>query len=207
MRPLTDQTPKPLLEAGGKPLIAWLIERLARAHFTDIVINVAHLGDRIEAALGDGARWGVAIIYSREVEALETAGGIATALPLLGSGPFIVVNGDLFTEFDFATLETPRDTLAHLVLIDNPLHHPSGDFALNERLVANDGPVRYTFSGIGVYQPALFAGIAAGTKYQLATVLRPAIEAGRVSGEHFRGSWVDVGTPDRLAELDRALRR
>lgn len=206
MRPLTDQTPKPLLEAGGKPLVAWLIERLARAHFTDMVINVAHLGDRIEAALGDGSRWGVTIRYSREIEALETAGGIATALPLLGTDPFIVVNGDLFTEFDFTTLEAPRDTLAHLVLIDNPPHHPSGDFALHDGLVTNDGAVRHTFSGIGVYQPALFAGIEAGTKCQLASVLRPAIDGGRVSGEHFRGRWLDVGTPDRLAELDRALR-
>jgi MurNAc alpha-1-phosphate uridylyltransferase len=207
MRPLTDQTPKPLLEAGGKPLIAWLIERLARAHFTEIVINVAHLGDRIEAALGDGSRWGARIRYSREAEALETAGGIATALPLLGTDPFIVVNGDLYTDFDFSTLEAPRDSVAHLVLIDNPPHHPSGDFALNERRVANDGPVRYTFSGIGVYRPALFESVAAGTKCQLATVLRPAIDAGRVSGEHFKGLWLDVGTPQRLADLDRALRQ
>jgi len=206
MRPLTDQTPKPLLEAGGKPLVAWLLERLARAHFTDVVINVAHLGERIEAALGDGTRWGVTIRYSREAEALETAGGIATALQLLGTEPFVVVNGDLFTEFDFTRLEPPRDALAHLVLIDNPPHHPSGDFTLHERRVSNDGAVRYTFSGIGVYHPALFEGIAAGTKCQLATVLRPAIDAGRVSGEHFGGRWLDVGTPDRLAELDRALR-
>jgi MurNAc alpha-1-phosphate uridylyltransferase len=207
MRPLTDATPKPLLEVGGKPLIAWLIEALARAGFHELVINVSHLGARVESALGDGRRWNMRIRYSHELEALETAGGIANALPLLGPDPFVVVNGDVHTDFDFSTLTPPQgDALAHLVLIDNPSHHPAGDFALQNGRIALDGAQRYTFSGIGVYDPPLFAGIPAGTKCQLAAVLKPNIAAGRVSGEHFAGRWCDVGTPDRLKALDRALR-
>ena len=207
MRPLTDALPKPLLEAGGKPLIAWTIEALVRARVSDIVINVSHLGSRIESALGDGRRWDVRIRYSHEAEALETAGGIANALPLLGTAPFIVVNGDIHTDFDFATLAAPSGgDLAHLVLIDNPGHHPDGDFALEGARVANDGGVKLTFSGIGVYHPSLFSHIPAGTRFQLAAVLRPQIAAGRVTGEHHRGRWADVGTPERLAVLDRALR-
>jgi MurNAc alpha-1-phosphate uridylyltransferase len=207
MRPLTDATPKPLLEVGGKPLIAWLIEALARAGFHELVINVSHLGARVESALGDGRRWNMRIRYSHELEALETAGGIANALPLLGPDPFVVVNGDVHTDFDFSTLTPPQgDALAHLVLIDNPSHHPAGDFALQNGRIALDGAQRYTFSGIGVYDPSLFAGIPAGTKCQLAAVLKPNIAAGRVSGEHFAGRWCDVGTPDRLKALDRALR-
>lgn len=205
MRPLTDVTPKPLLAVGGRPLVVWLIEALARAGFRDLVMNVSHLAPRIEAALGDGSRYGVRIAYSHEPEALETAGGIAYALPLLGNACFAVVNGDIHTDFDFATLREPDDALAHLVLVDNPPHHPAGDFALAGGRLANDGAARYTFSGIGVYHPALFSGIVAGAKCQLAAVLRPQIEAGRVSGEHFRGRWTDVGTPERLAALDRAL--
>jgi MurNAc alpha-1-phosphate uridylyltransferase len=207
MRPLTDATPKPLLDAGGKPLIAWTIEALARAAVTEIVINVSHLGDRIASALGDGRRWKVRIRYSHEDEALETAGGIANALPLLGTTPFIVVNGDIHTDFDFTTLAPPQGgDVAHLVLIDNPVHHPGGDFALNEGRVANEGASKLTFSGIGVYQPSLFTHIAAGTRGQLAAVLRPQIAEGRVTGEHFRGRWADIGTPERLQALDRALR-
>ena len=207
MRPLTDATPKPLLEVGGKPLIAWLIEALVRAGFGELVINVSHLGARVESALGDGRRWNMRIRYSHELEALETAGGIANALPLLGPDPFVVVNGDVHTDFDFSTLTPPQgDALAHLVLIDNPSHHPAGDFALQNGRIALDGAQRYTFSGIGVYDPSLFAGIPAGTKCQLAAVLKPNIAAGRVSGEHFAGRWCDVGTPERLKALDRALR-
>jgi len=207
MRPLTDATPKPLLEAGGKPLIAWLIESLAGAGFRELVINVSHLGARVESALGDGRRWNVLIRYSHELEALETAGGIANALPLLGREPFAVVNGDVHTDFDFSTLAAPKSgDLAHLVLIDNPAHHPTGDFALEGRRVALEGTPKYTFSGIGVYDPSLFADIPAGTKCQLAAVLKPNIAAGRVSGEHFGGRWCDVGTPERLKALDRALR-
>jgi len=207
MRPLSDATPKPLLDAGGKPLVAWTIEALARARVRDIVINVSHLGSRIESALGDGRRWDLRIRYSYEAEALETAGGIANALPLLGTAPFIVVNGDIHTDFDFTTLAAPAGGgLAHLVLIDNPAHHPGGDFALEGARVANDGPARLTFSGIGVYHPSLFSHIPAGERCQLATVLRPQIAEGRVSGEHYRGRWADVGTPERLKTLERALR-
>jgi MurNAc alpha-1-phosphate uridylyltransferase len=207
MRPLTDATPKPLLEVGGRPLITWLIEALARAGFRDLVINVSHLGARVESALSDGRRWNVRIRYSHEEEALETAGGIANALPLLGGEPFVVVNGDVHTDFDFATLHAPmKSDVAHLVLIDNPPHHPAGDFALQDGRILLDGALKYTFSGIGVYQPALFSEIAAGTKYQLAAVLKPNIAAGLVSGEHYSGRWCDVGTPERLKSLDRALR-
>jgi MurNAc alpha-1-phosphate uridylyltransferase len=209
MRPLTDATPKPLLEAGGQTLVARLIERLAVAGFGDLVINHAHLGHKIEAALGDGARLGVRIRYSPEATALETAGGIAQALPLLGPGPFAAINADLHTDFPFAALRTVLrgDDLAHLVLVDNPPHHPLGDFALADGRVRNAGAPMLTFSGIGVYAPALFAGIARGEKAQLAPLLRRAADAGRVSGAHFRGRWVDVGTPERLAALDAELRR
>ena len=209
MRPLTDATPKPLLAAGGKPLIVWTIERLSRAGFREVVINVSHLGESIESALGRGERWGIAIRYSREAEALETAGGIAAALPLLGEAPFMVVNGDIYTEYDFARLaRVPAArgaSAAHLVLIDNPPHHPAGDFALAaERVSAAAGP-RYTFSGIGVYTPRLFDVVPPGGKYQLATLLRPHIAEGNVSGEHYAGRWIDVGTPERLRVLDNDL--
>jgi MurNAc alpha-1-phosphate uridylyltransferase len=210
MRPLTDDTPKPLLEVAGKPLIVWTIEALARADLRELVINVSHLGERIERALGGGGRWDVQIRYSREAEALETAGGIARALPLLGASPFIVVNGDIHTDFDFRGLRDHApdggERLAHLVLVDNPAHHPAGDFALSGHHVANDGARRYTFSGIGIYHPHLYSDIAAGAKPQLATVLRPQIDARRVTGEHYAGSWADVGTPERLAALDQSLR-
>ena len=210
MRPLTDTKPKPLLDAGGKPLIVWTIEALARAGFHEIVINVSHLGDRIMDALGDGRTWGVQLSYSVEADALETAGGIATALPLLGESPFLVVNGDIYTDFDFSEIRSvvPKrgEVLAHLVLIDNPPHHPSGDFSLNgTRIVSLERP-QYTFSGIGVYKPALFAGIPAGTKRQLSVVLRPQIDTGRVTGQHYAGRWYDIGTPERLSALDRILR-
>ncbi len=210
MRPLTDDTPKPLLEAGGKALIVWLIEALARAGFTQLVVNVSHLGSRIERALGEGRRWGVHIAYSSEREALETAGGIAQALPLLGAAPFLAVNGDIHTDFDFSSLAQalPADgaRLAHLVLVDNPAHHPAGDFALTGPLVANEGAQRHTFSGIGVYHPALFASVQAGTRHALAPLLKPQIAAGRVTGEYYGGRWTDVGTPQRLRALDSALR-
>lgn len=211
MRPLSDRLPKPLLEAGGKPLIAWHIEKLARAGFTTIAINHAHLGQLIEDTLGDGTRFGVELVYSREAEALETAGGISTALPLLGSACIAVINGDVFTDFDYARiahavrqLERGAD-LAHLVLVDNPEHHPGGDFALASGRVALDGGPRLTFSGIAAYRSAMFAGIAPGTKAKLAPLLREHIAAGRVRGEHHRGRWLDVGTPERLAELNRSL--
>ncbi len=215
MRPLTDATPKPLLKAGGKPLIEWHIERLAQAGFRELVINHAHLGTQIEAALGDGSRYGVSLRYSPEAEALETAGGIAQALPLLGDRPFVVVNGDIFCDYDFARLRPrlehlaaagPSALMAHLVLVDNPPHYPGGDFALAQGQVAAAGRHLLTFSGIGVYRPELFAGIAPGEKAKLAPLLRQQIAAGRVSGEHFPGYWLDVGTPQRLDELDARLR-
>lgn len=214
MRPLTDVTPKPLLAVGGKPLIVRIIEALRCAEVRDVVINVSHLGDQIEAALRDGHELGVGIRYSREPEALETAGGIAAALPLLGTDPFLVINGDLYTEYAFAGLaaraaawkERADATLAHLVLIDNPAHHPRGDFGLADDRVLADAPQRYTFSGIGLYRPALFSGIAAGEKRPLAQLLRAAMARGAVTGEHFCGVWQDIGTPERLHALDAALR-
>jgi MurNAc alpha-1-phosphate uridylyltransferase len=208
MRPLTDATPKPLLAAGGKPLIVWLIEALARAGFRDLVINHAHLGARLEAALGDGAGWGVRIAWSREGEALETAGGIATALPLLGDAPFAAVNGDIHCDYPFERLHTalPDDADAHLVLVDNPPQHPDGDFTLDHGRAGNAPAPRLTFAGIGVYRPRLFDGIAAGTRAPLAPLLRAAADRGRLSAERHAGAWTDVGTPQRLAELDARLR-
>ncbi len=214
MRPLTDTTPKPLLPAGGKPLIVWHIERLARAGFRELVINHAHLGDQIEAALGDGSRHGVSIRYSVEAEALETAGGIAQALELLGDQPFLVVNGDVYCDYDFSTLRPRLERLAGskaeleawLVLVDNPGHHPAGDFCLGEDKVSDEGERKLTFSGIGCYRPALFAGIAPGEKAKLAPLLRRAMAQGRVGGEHYAGCWVDVGTPQRLEQLDAELK-
>lgn len=214
MRPLTDHTPKPLLEAGGKPLIVWHLERLARAGLREVVINHAHLGAQIEAALGDGARWGLAITYSPEPEgALETAGGIANAFPLLGQdAPFLVINGDTWCDWDVTrALQLPaQNHLAHLVLVPNPPHHPRGDFVLNGREVGADltigGAQVHTFSGIGIYRPQLFAGIERGQPAKLAPLLRAAMAAGRVSGELHGGRWVDVGTPQRLAALDAELR-
>jgi MurNAc alpha-1-phosphate uridylyltransferase len=219
MRPLTDHTPKPLLQAGGKPLIVWHIERLRAAGFIHIVINHAHLGQLIESALGNGAELGVSIDYSREASALETAGGIATALPLIESDVFTVVNGDIYCEYDFNRLAEPMARLAsghdqaHLVLVDNPPHHPQGDFVLDGGRVTNaevpltPHPARFTFSGIGVYHRTLFAHTPAGEKAPLAPLLRLAIDAGRVSGERYAGRWEDVGTPARLNALDEELRQ
>jgi MurNAc alpha-1-phosphate uridylyltransferase len=206
MRPLTDATPKPLLRAGGKPLIVWHIEALVRAGIRDIVINHAHLGPLIEAALGDGARFGAAIRYSPEGEALETAGGIAHALPLLGDEPFLVVNGDIACDFDFTRLASlGAARRAHLVLVPNPPHHPQGDFVLRHGRVSAEGEPKLTFAGIGLYAPRLFAGIVRGARAPLAPVLRAAMGEDAVSGELHAGRWMDVGTPGRLAELDRLL--
>jgi MurNAc alpha-1-phosphate uridylyltransferase len=203
MRPLSDSVPKCLLEVRGKSLVAWLLEALARSGVRDIVIN--HAGHMIEAALGDGRRFGVAIRYSPEAEALETAGGIANALPLLGEAPFLAVNSDVFCDFDFSGLVTHAldGQLAHLVLVANPPHHPRGDFALRGSRVTDAGDPKWTFSGIGLYQPALFASVKPGSKGQLATLLRAAMTRGLVSGEIHRGEWYDVGTPTRLAELNQ----
>jgi MurNAc alpha-1-phosphate uridylyltransferase len=211
MRPLTERVPKALLEAGGRPLIAYLIERLARSGYTDVVVNISHLAGMIERELGDGSRYGVRIRYSREAQPLETGGGIAYALPLLGDAPFLVVNSDIYCDFDFARLAAPAallssgSALAHLVLVDNPPHHPGGDFALAAGKVSAGDRARLTFSGIGVYAPALFAEVTRGARCQLATLLAPAMALGQVSGEHYRGLWMDIGTPQRLEALERAL--
>jgi MurNAc alpha-1-phosphate uridylyltransferase len=201
-----------MIAAGGRPIIVHVIERLARAGFVDLVINVAHLAEAIERDLGDGARFGVRIAYSRERTALETAGGIAYALPLLGDAPFVVSNCDVYSDFDFCRLRNAaerfsrRSLAAHLVLVDNPEHHPAGDFWLEDGKVAASGAGgRLTFSGMGAYSPTLFAGVTAGSSCQLATLLRPAMTRGEVSGEHHRGRWMDVGTPERLASLERVL--
>lgn len=205
MRPLTDRVPKPLLKVGGRTLIERLIGQLTAAGFRELVINHAHLGQQLEQYLGDGSRFGVRIEWSREPEgALETGGGIVQALPLLGGAPFLVVNGDIWTDFPFAGVRRDLEGLAHLVLIDNPPHHPQGDFALDHGRVRADGPVRLTFSGIGVYRPELFRDCQPG-KFPLAPLLRAAMAQGMVSGEQYHGTWLDIGTPERLAELDRRL--
>nr|WP_155450735.1 nucleotidyltransferase family protein [Allochromatium palmeri] len=201
MRPLTDHTPKPLLQAGGKPLIQHHIERLAAAGLRELVINHAHLGQQIEAALGDGSAFGVEIRYSPEAQALETGGGIFQALPLLGAEPFLVVNGDVWTDVDLGGLTISAGDLAHLVLVDNPPHNPEGDFALSDGRVRSEGRPRLTFSGIGLYRPELFDGQTPGA-FPLAPLLRQAMANGRVGGRHHDGHWFDIGTPERLAALD-----
>lgn len=207
MRPLTDHTPKPLLTVAGRPLIEHTIRQLAAAGFTELVINHAHLGQQIETALGNGNRLGAEIVYSPEGEALETAGGIVNALPLLGKDPFLVVNGDIACDFPYASLKERPIALAHLVLIDNPEHHPQGDFNLTDSgLVKDENDRRLTFSGIGVYHPELFAASPPG-KSKLAPILRQAMAVSQVTGQHYRGFWMDIGTPERLQALDERLRR
>ncbi|MGZ5053733.1 MAG: N-acetylmuramate alpha-1-phosphate uridylyltransferase MurU [Methylobacter sp.] len=203
MRPLTDHTPKPLLQAAGKPLIEYTIEQLVAAGFIDIVINHAHLGLQIEDRLGNGNQLGATISYSPEGEqALETAGGIINALHLLGDEVFLVVNGDIATDFPFAELKNRTVDLAHLVLTDNPEHHPEGDFGLDKSgLVVTNNIEQFTFSGIGLYRPELFNDIPVGP-CKLGPLLRQAIAVGRVSGQKMDGFWMDIGTPERLQELD-----
>ncbi len=201
MRPLTDHTPKPLLPVGGKPLIQFHIEALAATGFRQLVINHSHLGGQIEAVLGDGSQWGVTISYSPEGAALETGGGIYNALPLLGDEVFLAVNGDIRTDYGFKLPELRPGCLAHLVLVDNPGHNPTGDFTLERGLIRNRGQVRYTFSGIGLYHPRLFADCCSGA-FPLGPLLRQACGRGRVSGEHYLGRWTDVGTPERLRYIE-----
>ena len=211
MRPLTDLTPKPLLAVGGKPLLFRHLEKLAHAGFGTVTINHAHLGEQIEAAVGDGSRWDLEVRYSAEAEALETAGGIRNALPLIGRRSFAVVNGDVYCDYDYAGLAAAVDrladahSLAHLVLVDNPPHYPDGDFCLDDGLVRAFGRQLLTFSGLGAYRAELFEPISRGEKHALAPLLRSQMPGGKVTGEHYRGLWSDVGTPGRLAELDARL--
>jgi MurNAc alpha-1-phosphate uridylyltransferase len=219
LRPLTDHTPKPLMMAGAEPLIGWHLRRLKLAGITRLVINHAWLGDKLEQALGDGHAYGASIDWSREGVALETAGGIARALPLLGDEPFVVVNGDVLTDLDFSLLKQQAQKLdgvahlAHLLLVDNPPHHPQGDFTLQANGQVSIDPAlpgkRLTFAGIAAYHPVMFAALAqkGEGKAPLLPLLLPAMEQNVVSGEHFEGLWLDVGTPERLQEADRIARQ
>ncbi|WP_411383665.1 N-acetylmuramate alpha-1-phosphate uridylyltransferase MurU [Pseudomonas sp. L7] len=206
MRPLTLHTPKPLVPAAGKPLIEYHFEALARAGVRDVVINHAWLGQQIEDHLGDGSRFGLKIRYSPEGEPLETGGGIFKALPLLGDAPFLLVNGDVWTDYDFKRLCQPLEGLAHLVLVDNPGHHGRGDFRLDGTRVVDgdDTPGTLTFSGLSVLDPKLFESCQPGA-FKLAPLLRQAMAAGQVTGEHYPGQWIDVGTLERLAEVERLI--
>ena len=203
MRPLTDHTPKPLLPVAGKTLIEHTIKQLVAAGFNDIIINHAHLGQQIEQHLGSGQQYGATIHYTPEGEqGLETAGGIINALPLLGDAVFLVVNGDVATDFPFAELKNRAVDLAHLVLVDNPEHHPQGDFSLDDTgKVTEKDAEKLTFSGIGLYSPELFSNIPAGSG-KLGPLLRQAMSSRRVSGQKFAGFWMDIGTPERLQELN-----
>ena len=205
MRPLTLTTPKPLLKVAGIPLVVWHLEYLAHVGFKDIVINIAHLGDKIPLALGDGKNWNVNIEYSDEQEegGLESAGGIVKALPLLGNDTFLVVNGDVFTDYEFQDKRIlGKGILAHLILVPNPLHNPEGDFALDGNRVVDNR--QYTFSGIGYYSPELFENLSYG-KSLLAPLLREAMKEGMVTGELHEGEWLDIGTPERLEALNIKL--
>ena len=203
MRPLTEHTPKPLLRVGGKALIEYHIESLIAAGIEEIVINHAWLGEQIEKTLGSGERFGINLRYSAEGNALETAGGIIRALPLLGD-IFIALNADIWTDYPLGELPDSPEGLAHLVMVDNTPHHTQGDFALQDGRLNVEASPRLTFSGIGVYRAELFAGLTDGVR-PLGPLLRKAMQAGKVSGEHYHGQWMDVGTPERLAELDRQL--
>ena len=213
MRPLSDAIPKPLLRVGGKPLIVWQIEALARAGYRTLVINAAHLAPQLVAALGDGAALGVRIDWSLEPEPLETAGGIATAMPWLPAGPVLVVSGDVWTRFDYASLAARADAMArdgapprvHLVMVPNPAFHPSGDFALEGSQIRRTGPTMLTFGNIGLYDTALLRELPRGVKLKLLPLYHDWIARGLVSGERYDGPWANVGTPDELAALDAAL--
>ena len=205
MRPITDSLPKPLVRVAGKPLIDWHLGALARAGFREVVVNTSWLAPQLHAALGDGSAWGVSISWSDEGPVpLETGGGIFRAVPLLGPGPFLVVNADIWTDIDFGRLHLPREAYAHLVLIANPAHHPRGDFGLEGERVVNRESERFTYSGVGVYSPEFFAGCTAG-RFPLLPLLNRAIAASRLTAEVHRGQWCDVGTAERLASLSARL--
>jgi MurNAc alpha-1-phosphate uridylyltransferase len=203
MRPLSDHTPKPLLEIHGKALIVWHIEKLASIGFKEIIINIAHLGYKIPLALGDGSKWGVKLIYSNEQKegALESAGGIIKALPLLGDETFLVINGDIWCDYEFDINFDLGDNLAHLILVPNPKHNPDGDFAIEDNRLFNYGEKKQTFSGIGYYSPKLFEGLTS-QKSELAPLLREAIQKDKISGSLHTGRWYDIGTPQRLKEIN-----
>jgi MurNAc alpha-1-phosphate uridylyltransferase len=209
MRPLTDRVPKPLLAVAGKPLIVWQIERLAAAGVTELVINHAHLGAQIEAALGDGRRFGVRIVYSPEAEALETAGGIAQALPLLGDDPFLVVSADIYCECDYgqllADMRLDDGAMAYLWMVDNPSWHPGGDFVLRDGRLQLDGSQKLTYANFGVFRPGMFAGIVPGTKLPLRPLFDQLIPAGRIQAARLDALWDNLGTPAQLAALDAQL--
>lgn len=206
MRPLTDHTPKPLLKVADKALIEYHIEGLVRAGFTDIIINHAWLGEQFEQVLGGGRRYGAHLQYSPEgATALETGGGIFKALPLLGTAPFVVVNGDVWTDYPYERLPHNMTTLAHLVLVPNPPQHPHGDFFFIDGALRETGTTKFTFSGIGMYCTELFTGCRPGA-FPLAPLLRAAIAQGKVSGELYAGGWYDIGTPERMERLDQKLR-
>ena len=206
MRPLTDAMPKPLLKVAGKMLIEYHLDNIKAAGITEVIINHAWLGEKIEKALGDGSRYGLNIRYSAETEALETAGGIVNALPIISDDVFIVINGDVFCDYDLSTLPSSLAGLAHLVLVNNPSHNPDGDFVLTTSgRVEQSGENKLTFSGIGVYHSDLFAGLQ-NTKQALAPLLRTAMEQHQVTGELYQGIWHDIGTPERLSELDVYLK-
>ena len=205
LRPLTDETPKPLIKVAGKSLIEYHLENLARAGFKEIIINTAWLAEKIHQQLGDGSDYGVTIHYSDEGKALETAGGIIHALPLLGDEPFLVVNGDIWCDLDFSTLENLKPSAqAHLILVNNPEHNPSGDFSLQKGSIVNVGESMHTYSGIGIYNPGFFEGQKTGA-LPLAPILRKKCEASLISGELYNGMWTDVGTMQRLDELEKRL--
>jgi len=208
MRSLTDQIPKPLLEVAGKPLIAWHLEKLAKANFEEVIINHAYLGGMIEAYVGDGSRWNLKIAYSREGSPLETAGGIKKALPLIGDQPFLVINADIYTDFNFATIKNRNlnDCKGHLVMVKNPKQHPDGDFFLQNNQIELEGKERLTFSGIAIYQPKIFEDINIEPVAKLAPILKKLIGAKCISGEAYQGLWFDVGTPERLNEVNLFLK-
>lgn len=214
MRPLSDAMPKPLLEVGGKPLIVWQLERLVAGGCADVVVNLAHRGEMIAAVLGDGSRFGARVRYSREPEPLEVAGGIATALPLFDDDLVLVVSGDVYSAFDYASLAARAAGMSassepphlHLVMVPNPPYHPDGDFALAEGRMALDGASRLTFGNIGLYRTMLFSELPRGQRLPMLPLYRAWIRRGWASGERYAGTWANVGTPDELAALDRLLR-